>query len=231
MKHFICVVSLCLLLWNHLLGEMQIRPALCIEPIEITDASAYGELLATINTQMKDRYDVPLYLRSYATDSISGRMHGAFALSPSLTLEGLLKNEERFSSDLEMETIRQNLASVSRSVGPKTYLKAVRFDGTNTPGYLFNSLVAAESEDALLDYLDASLVALGDTGEMPKVNVFRVLAGDGSFTHLVSFNLGSMDAVGALLDRVAEAKWGLEFTSSEGEHCKLVQQAIYYELD
>jgi hypothetical protein len=84
-----------------------------------------------------------------------------------------------------VKELRESLAAVSTSSGAKTYLKAVRFDGTNNPGVLLNSLVSSNSEESLLSHLNEWELSLkAKEVEVPNTNVFRVILGDGSMTHL-----------------------------------------------
>lgn len=199
----------------------QILPALLVEDIKISDSAAYADLLDEINAEMKDRYGVPLFLRGYESISTVGRGTRAFSLSPSASFEALAANHQRFEETDEFAGYRERLEALSVASG-QTYLKGIRFDGTNSPGWLMNVTVKAEDEDRLLERVEA--LAFSDAFE-PKVNVFRVLVGEGRFTHLVSLNFESRAALGAGMDEIARQGWRLEF-----EGCELVESVAFREL-
>lgn len=199
-------IGICLLSMLFQIADAKptILPALIVEPVEILDEAAYARVLSAINAKMKMEHAVPLFLRAYYSDSLDGGMQSAFALSPALTFEALLKNQEVFGEDFNFVELRAAMAAVCQSSGPKTYLKAVRFDGTNSPGVLLNSLVKTDSESMLLEHLEEWMQSVaGLEVELPKLNVFRVISGEGSFTHLVSFNLKSVESAGLLMDQLA----------------------------
>lgn len=112
-----------------------------------------------------------------------------------------------------------------------TYLNAIRFDGTNTPGWLLNIFVNVEQEADVLQYADGLGQLMCATDLPPAlINVFRVIVGESGFTHLVSVNLASREDLGKFLDclETANRKWD-RANESDARH-ELVGSGIFCEL-
>lgn len=182
----------------------QFLPTLVIEPVSISDPIAYAGLLAEANRVMREQHKTPLFLRTYVSTSITGQAQAAFNLSPSASFAGIMANRETFARAPELAAIRSQINTIARVTGPATYLKAVRFDGTNTPGWLSNKMVATSDETALLERVALIKTTLSAApAEAPFINVFRVIAGPGPATHLVSINATSSVQLAGCLDALA----------------------------
>lgn len=208
----------------------QILPALSVEPLKISDAAAYGTLVEEINAAMKTEYGVPLFLRAYESTSMTGRGDRAFSLSPSVSFEALLENHARFEDNEKFSELRGRLDILSDSSG-RVFLKAVRFDGTNSPGWLLNYLVRADDEEALLLGIASELQGLGlEEKGSPMLNVFRVVAGQSQFTHLVSLNFASSIALGAGMDAIAASDFDFTYSESGDQLCEVMESVVFREL-
>lgn len=211
-------------------ARAEFLPALRIEEVQIADPRSYAQHVAQTNEAMRTKHQVPLFLRAYIATTLTGESRSAFTLSPAGSFEILQKNGATFSADPDLADLREKL----RLAGPATsttHLKAVRFDGTNTPGWLFNTLVKTSDEPALLSRVAELATRLGQSGRPPpKLNVFRVIAGHSAYTHLVSLNEASEPDLAARLDAIAAAGWTLEFSTPNGESCVIVQSTIYREM-
>lgn len=182
----------------------QFPPTLMIEPVTVADPIAYARLLAEANRVMREQHKVPLFLRAYVSTSITGQTQPGFNLSPSTSLVGVMANRETFARASEFAELRAWINSVARVTGPATYLKAVRFDGTNTPGWLCNTMVETGDEAALLARVAQIKTTLSAApAEAPFINVFRVVAGPDPATHLVSINTASSAQRAGCLDALA----------------------------
>lgn len=212
---------------NAAMGSAQLMPALAVEQLEISDTAGYAALVDEINAAMKEKYEVPLFLRAYESTSNSGLAARAFSLSPAGSFEDLMANQYKFEGDDAFAGFRERLDRMSVA-SPRVYLKAVRFDGTNSPGWLLNTLVKTADEAALLEALAVGI--FGSESE-PKVNVFRVVAGSASFTHLVSLNFDSRAALGAGLDLIADRSWSLAHAEDGTLVCEIVESVVYRELE
>lgn len=175
-------------------------PTLMIEPVTVSDPVAYAALVAKANQVMREQHKVPLFLRAYVATSVTGQTQPGFNLSPSGSLAGIMANREIFNRTPALAEIRAQINALTRP-GPATYLKAVRFDGTNTPGWLSNTLVKTDQESVLLERVARLKAALAvPPAEPPMINVFRVFAGAGTATHLVSINAASSVQLAKFLD-------------------------------
>jgi|GEM_PF-5532010 len=229
MLRFFCIVTAILTVFVSPVRG-QIFPAIAVESVEIEDPVSYALLIEEANEFMRAEYAVPLFLRAYSASTLLGEPGESFLLSPSLSFDGLLANEAAFASDPRLKGLREQFAAV-RALGSKTYLKAVRFDGTNTPGWLFNSLVQVPEEELLLKLMGRWTDTLSEADlELPKLNIFRVIAGDASFTHLVSVNAVSSEHLAQLLDLIAAAGWPLDASKQGKLEATIYRQTLYREL-
>ncbi len=192
------------------LADPGFLPVVWTETISVQSTSAYAELVAEANQAMNDRHDTPLFLRAYVRPTITGSTHTGFVLSPSGSLADLLSAQNAFATDPALRSIREKL-KMSGWAGPTRYLKAIRFDGTHTPGWLFNSWISSSDESRLLEQVEKTAKLLvTDDQTRPLINVFRVIEGLGSETHLISLNAGSSAALADRLEHLSSRNNPLE---------------------
>lgn len=206
-------------------------PALMIEDVELTDPDHYVRLIGQANTAMREAHAVPLFLRLYATTSITGQHRRFFTLCPSGSFATLLANRAAFASDPALSLLHDELNALAQP-GPAVMLKAVRFDGTFTPGWLNNFYVSTSNEAALVSRaaeLTQLLTPAHATFAKPHLNVFRVVAGEPHYTHLVSVNASSAAHLADVLDRLAAAGWTLT-SNDPAAPCAVVHNTLYEEL-
>ena len=177
-------------------------PVLMIEPVTTETPAALASLVQDANTLMRERHETPLFLRVYAQPAMSGSRRHGFLLSPAASFSGLMANQNAFRTDPKLEPLRKQFAALPEP-GPASYLKAIRFAGTNTPGWLCNALIETADESRLLHEVDALTTLLQAAGDPPPlINVFRFISGPGPATHLVSINAASHQQLGTYLDRL-----------------------------
>jgi hypothetical protein len=187
-----------------LVEAAEFLPALALAPIEVAKAPAVSALVDRLNAAMRERHEVPLFLRVYQEISLGGQpVPRGFALCPSDSFAGLVANWRKLEGDGALESLRTEWQALAGGV-PVTQVKAVRFDGTNAPGWLLNTWVRANNEAALLAWVAAWVDGAGEI----KVNVFRVMSGAGKATHLVSANAASEEQLARFMDEVsASPSW------------------------
>lgn len=228
---FTALALACLLL-GAAAARGQFRPAILVEELTVSDPPAFAAAIAQANALMRTHHEVPLFLRAYATPVLAGGSGAAFSLSPAASFEALLKNTQAFAADPALAEVRRQLVAAT-TPGPGTFLKAVRFDGTNTPGWLLNTRVKTDDEPALLARVAEWAAQLNGTGSdtgKPLINVFRVVAGHSGYTHLVSLNTAGSAELAARLDALAASPLTLAFSAGSGARCEIVHSAIYREL-
>lgn len=207
-----------------------IFPVIIIEEVEITDSHDHAQLIGQINEAMNDKYGVSPFLRLYQNTSVSGKAIDTFTLSPSLTFEGLDKNQQLFKSDPDFAEYRQKLDNLSRA-SKKSYLKSIQFDGTHTPGWLFNHLILTSHETELLDHLNGLKVLVSNHGmPEPKINIFRVIAGETAFSHLVSINAASAEDIAKIMDVLSASPWSFESSEETAVDFVVIKRSVYQEL-
>ena len=202
-------------------------PTIRIEPVEVPDPPAYAALVTRANEAMRTKYQVPLFLRAYSALVPGGEPPASFTLSPAANSAALATNRERFEADSDLVELRRQLAAAS-SAGAPVELQAVRFDGTNTPGWLCNSFVKTNDEPALLARV--AELAARPAPVRPMINVFRVTAGSEAYTHLVSLNAASAPDLAALMESLTVHAGTLEFSHASGARCDLVATTPYREM-
>jgi hypothetical protein len=210
----------------------QVLPTLAIAEVAVSDVAAYGRLIEQANQAMRERHGVPLFLRAYGTLTAGGTMENIFSLRPADTLEHLAENAGAFAADPELRSVRMGIDAVART-GAMTYLKAIRFDGTNAPGFLINTQVKSGDEADLLLRVEALVETLRAVGlSNAKLNVFRVIEGDGSFTHLVSINLDSPGNAAKAMDAIGPVGWDTRGsrTDADAAAVNVIRQARFREL-
>jgi hypothetical protein len=200
-------------------------PVIMVESITIRAPDTYAALVAEANTVMRERHAAPLYLRAYVAPTITGADFQGFALSPSASLTSLMAARTAFTADPSLADLREKLQALTLS-GESTYLKAIRFDGTYTPGWLCNTLVKTTDETALLQRVQALVEQLSQPDTEPVfINVFRVIAGPGPSSHLVSINAPSSADLAIKLDRALAPLDTLTDSS-----VRLISRTFYREL-
>jgi hypothetical protein len=211
-------------------SDPPLLPTLLIEAVKISDPRTYASLVQQINTRMRGTHAVPLFLRAYVSTTIPPGDGGAFLLCPSASMETLLRNRELFSTHDDFTALRKQLEP-SRAGGAGTYLKAVRFDGTNNPGCLFNSCVATNREASILERIGEleRLLEKREVGK-PMINVFRVVSSAATYTHLVSINSPSLAQLTKVRAAIAAESWSLERDETPGAHGKVIGAGVFQEL-
>lgn len=204
-------------------------PVLLVESANVSDSETFASLVNDINTAMREGHDIPLFLRAYESHTVASTDTTKFILSPSSNYVSLLENHRIFSTDSALEPLRTQLSALA-SFGAPAYLQAVRFDGTNTPGWLNNFYVETSDESRLLEKVSALAAWLkGNNGEPALINVFHVIAGQPGFTHLVSINLQNSQSMGAFLDSLTIMNWSLEYSDGSGSS-KIIDNVIFKEM-
>lgn len=219
-----------LLLLNVLSARGEFLPTLLIVDVQVSDPAAYTKLIAQANGTMRTKHQVPLFLRAYESISLPEKTPARFALYPGASAEALAANRRLFAADPELVDLRAQLDRLV-SAGPEILLKAVRFDGTNTPGWLINTLVKTDDEASLLARVVefSSRLTLPDRPK-PLINVFRVTAGTSAYTHLVSVNSATAEQLVERRGALTATGLSLAFANPSGTRCEIVLTTEYREL-
>ncbi|GAB5558529.1 MAG: hypothetical protein SynsKO_01760 [Synoicihabitans sp.] len=200
MRTFLAIFTLVMLQTGA--GRAEVRPVIKVEPITITSPADIAATVRNANELMRAQHEVPLFLRAYFSPTLTGEEMEGFLLSPSLTMAGLLNNEQQFVADPASQVLREKLRAISRT-GPARIFKSIRFDGTHSPGWLNNYVLHASDETELLACVERLAASLTfDENEPVYLNVFRLISGPGSETHFVSINAGSAQALGDQIDQL-----------------------------
>ncbi len=199
-------------------------PVLFVAEVRVQEFDRFAQALSTIDAVMRSTHNTSPFYRAYVQHGLETTSASGFLLSPAATFAQAFANLRVFNSEPALADSRSELAKVVE-FATTTYLKAVRFDGTNTPGWLNNLLVDATNEDVLLQAVEELTSMLESESGRPMINVFRVVAGSNDFTHLVSINAASETGLAVLLETLASLSPPL---SNAG--ISVVRNALYFEL-
>lgn len=196
----------------------------------IASTEEYVTLINDINELMRTRHEVPLFLRGYESLTLSGGKKETFQLIPATSFADLAQNEQSFSTDPAFSELKTRLGSTTQSLN-RIYLKAIRFDGTNSPGWLINTFVDSSDESNLLKRVVELKSLLSKHGiETAKINAFRSIVGSSQLSHLVSINLASVNQLGEVIDILALESWDWELSDPLHQKCSVIKSGVYREI-
>jgi hypothetical protein len=205
-------------------------PVIAIQQVETDDSTTYAMWIARNNEAIKARLGIDKYYHVYLGQAAGEESGAVFTVAAADSFAALAKNGQILMEDPALVESRAHLDTV-RELGTRTLLKAVRFDGRNDVGWLFNTQAVVTDEAGYLKAVD-QLRALFDSHDLKdaKINVFRVVAGRSTYTHLISINTPSSERLAALLDVMATESWLAEWVAASGKFRTVVHNGTYREI-
>ena len=210
--------------------KTQSLPVISITQVEARDADTYAVWIARMNEVMKAKTGVERTYRVYTGDAAGHDSGSLFALSAAESFAAMSKTAKLFAEDPDVQAVRLHMNAI-REMGPRTVLKAVRFDGTNPGGHIYNTFAAVSDEAGYLKALEG-LRALFDVHDLKdaKINIYRVIAGRTDYTHLISINTPSAERLAAFLDAIATEAWVTEWLATTAKVRTVVRNGTYHEI-
>lgn len=205
-------------------------PVISITQIDAGDAAIYAAQIAAINAVMKEKFGIDPFLRLYHGFAAGPDTGAVFAVSRGESFASLIKDAQAYQTDPALADLRGGLNAV-REVGPRTLLKAARFDGAHPGAWLYNTYANVTDEAGYLAAIGA-LRALFDKHGLTdaKLNVYRVIAGRSDFTHLVSINSPSAERHAAVLDAISSEPWAAEWLAGSARLRTVVRNGTFNEI-
>lgn len=205
-------------------------PVLTVTQLEAPNPGLYANQIAAINAVMKTKFGVDPFLRVYVGDSAGEECGTVFAVTRAESFAALTKNAQGFLTDPALADLRASLDAI-RDVKSRMNLKAVRFDGGHPNAWLYNTYANVNDEAGYLKALGELTTQLKSRGfEDARLNVYRVIAGRSTYTHLISFNLPSSERLAALLDLIANEAWVAEWIAASAKFRTIVHNGTYHEI-
>lgn len=201
-----------------------------ITQVEARDSGIYAAQIAAVNAVMKAQFGVDPMFRVYLGDSAGEDSGAIFSVTRADSFAALMKNLRTYQTEPSLADLRASLSTI-RELGARTLLKSVRFDGVNPNAWLFNTYASVSDEAGYLQAV-AGLRALFDSHGLndAKLNVYRVIAGRTSYTHLISINTPSAERLAALLDAVSSETWAIEWITASAKFRTVVRNGTYREI-
>ena len=214
---------------TYVLAAEPFLPSLLIAEVESNSRDDFIDSLAAVNLRMSEQHGVVPFLRYYQRTGLDVQGSQGFILSPADSFATAFANLQLFAQGATIRSSQDQPALVVQ-LGVTTYLQAIRFDGTNTPGWLNNIQLASADESALLAVVEEFAQQLEGEGiAAPMINVFRVVAGEAGYTHLVSINTASSERLAMLLDAYGNLGQRMLAASPQSSH-SILSNSLYFEL-
>lgn len=187
---------------------------LSILDVESEDASGYASWIAEYNQIAKAKLGIDGYLRVFQTQ-IDGQRSGRLrVVVTAKSVAEMMKTAQALENDPAIVQNREHLRAI-RQLGGRTLYQAVRFDGTDKGGSIYNTMAVVSDEAGYLKSLEQLRVILDGGGlKDARINVYRILAGRTDHTHLISIGFASSDRLAAFLDFVAMSPQAAEWLAS-----------------
>jgi hypothetical protein len=205
-------------------------PVISISHVDARDAGIYATQIAAMNAVMKTKAGVDPFLQLYLGDAAGADSGTVFAVSRADSFAAINKAVRVYQTDPDLAVQRTSLNAV-RELGPRTLLKAARFDGGHSNAWLYNTYATVNDEPGYLNALGELTALLKGHGfEDVKINVYRVIAGRTDYTHLVSLNLPTAERLAALLDSIASDGWAIDWIAASAKFRTVVRNGTYQEI-
>ena len=206
------------------------KPALVVQLINTDDADAYVAALSKVNALIKDKTGMENLRRVWTGDFAGDHSHGVFVVSHFASATAAAQFNTKLKDDADMKPMLAALKSI-RHLGPSFLYKAVRFEGDYPGGAVFNTSIACTDEDAYAKALDGLKAIMDANGfKDAKVNLWRVVAGRTTSTHLVVLALPSEERVAALLDAISDQNLLKEWNVGAAKIRTTVHNGTYHEI-
>ena len=203
-------------------------PVLSVQQVATDDSTGYATWCAKTNEIAKAKLGIEGYLHIY-TGQTGDHSQATFAVSLADSFATLTKNGAALQNDPDLIEVRNHLRAI-RTLGQRTLYKAVRFDGGNKGASIYNTFANVSDEAGYLKALDGLRAAFDAHGlKDAKINAYRVVAGRTTFSHLISINVPSDEALAMMLDQLSEP-WMGEWLAGAAKYRTVVSNGTYKEI-
>jgi hypothetical protein len=205
-------------------------PVIAIQEVDAADSATYAMWVARNNELVKAKLGIDKFVRVYIGVAAADESGVVLAVRRADSFATLTKNWQAVLADPAFAENRASMDAI-RELGSQTLLKALRFDGTNPDAWLLNTQVMVSDEAGYMKALEG-LRALYDRNGLndAKINAYRVVAGRGKYSHLVSINTPSAERLAAVLDTISTAPWMAQWLADTAKYRTVVRNGTYREI-
>ena len=206
------------------------KPTMVVQMVETHDAEAYANMMVKANALIKAGLGVGRLRHVWLGDYAGENAHKVFVVSEYPSVADIYKGEEKLKNYPEIDTLMAQLKDM-RHLGYSALYKAVRYDGIYEGGSVFNTGVTCSDEDAYLKQLDG-LKAIFDANGFTdaKVNLWRIISGRTTATHLVVIALPSQLRTAELLDALSDKGLLKDWYVGAAKVRTSLQNGTYHEI-
>ncbi len=205
-------------------------PALVVQVVSTDDVDAYNAMITKINAVIKARTGIDRLRHVWIGDLAGDNSHGVFVVSHFDSAAAVYQIDAKLKDDPEVKALLDQLKGM-RHLGPSFLYKAVRTEEGYDGGAVFNTSITCSDEDAYvkaLDGLKAIFVANGFKDA--RVNLWRVVSGRTTATHLVVIELPSQIRVGELIDTLWDKALLKDWNVGAAKIRTMVSNGNYHEI-
>ena len=206
------------------------KPAMVVQVVSTEDSAAYVAMIAKINTVIKAKTGVERLRHVWTGDFAGDNSHGVFIVSQFASAAAEVQLQEKLKDDPELKVLLDQLKGM-RHLGASYLYKSVRNEGGYEGGAVFNTSIVCTDEDAYVKALDG-LKAIFDANGFKdaRVNLWRIVSGRTTSTHLVVISLPSQTRVGELLDALSDQALLKDWNVGAAKIRTTVHNGSYHEI-
>jgi len=206
------------------------KPAMVVQVVSTEDSAAYVAMIAKINTVIKAKTGVERLRHVWTGDFAGDNSHGVFIVSQFASAAAEVQLQEKLKDDPELKVFLDQLKGM-RHLGASYLYKSVRNEGGYEGGAVFNTSIVCTDEDAYVKALDG-LKAIFDANGFKdaRVNLWRIVSGRTTSTHLVVISLPSQTRVGELLDALSDQALLKDWNVGAAKIRTTVHNGSYHEI-
>lgn len=226
----ICLLSAVYLMAFGMMSAADTKPTLVVQAVQTDDADAYTTLLAKANGLIKARTGIEKLRHAWTGDFAGENSHGTFVVSQYDSAAAVEAVNAKLKDYPEMTAVLAEFKKI-RHLGPSYLYKAVRYEGMYEGGAVFNTGMVCTDEAAYASALDGLKAILDANGfKDAKLNLWRIIAGRSTTTHLVVLALPTSARVGELLDALSDKQLLKDWSVGAAKIRTTVNNGTYHEI-
>ncbi len=206
------------------------KPAMVVQVISTEDQDAYVALLAKSNALLKEKTGLERLRHVWVGDFAGDNSHGVFVVSQYASAAAAAQVQEKLKDDADVKALMTQFKAI-RHLGPSYLYKGVRNDGMYDGGAVFNTSIICTDEDGYVKALDG-LKAIFDANGFKdaKLNLWRIVAGRTTSTHLVVIAFPTETRVAELLDAISDKALLKDWYVTAAKVRTTVHNGTYHEI-
>jgi len=206
------------------------KPVIELQVVDTNNADAYVALMTKASALSKARAGVDVLRRVWVADVAGENSHKLLVVTefPSLAAEYQLQKEAK--NYPETAPLSEQLKEIRR-LGPSCLCRAVRTDGLYPGGACFAISVNCGNEEAYVTALNGAKLIFDANGfKDVRLNLWRIVAGGTTATHVLVFSLNSQVRLGEFIDNIWDNVLLKDWFVEAAKIRTVVQTGIYHEI-